>query len=230
MTTRDRTVWGDRWLGGLGLGSVLGILGIQVLSLGWLLIKGDPASFLPLGALAPALSFALALTLGLPMGLLGGLYLSEWGETGIGKFLKQLADLLSGVSLVTVGLLAWRLVHGLQASGPALGLALFLLLAPRLLANTEAVLSTRTPALREAGLALGIPRWRVALDVVLRSEVPGLGAGAFRALAFGVGGAFPLILLAFHPSPVGIGALVLLAPGCLALARVLQGASSPQER
>jgi phosphate transport system permease protein len=132
--------------------------------------------------------------------VLTGIYLSEFGETRLGRFTRFAADVLSGVPSITVGLFAyWLLVTTMKNfSALAGGVALGVLMLPTIARSTEELLKLVPRALREAALGLGAPNWRVTLFVVLRTAAPGIAVGVMLAVARIAGETAPLLFTAFN--------------------------------
>jgi phosphate transport system permease protein len=150
----------------------------------------------------------LALLFGMPIGLLGGVYLSEYGSERINFWIRFGADVLNGVPSIVWGMVAYELavmphtllgfIHiGGGFSAYAGGLALGFIMIPLVLRTTEEVLVLVPAAFREAGLALGIPRWKITVFIVLRTAIKGLVTGVLLALGRIAGETAPLMFTAF---------------------------------
>ncbi len=141
----------------------------------------------------------LACAFGIPVGVLGGVYLAEFGHNALGKTVRFAADVMSGVPSITVGIFVYAILvlsmH--RFSALAGGVALAILMLPTVMRTTEELLRLVPDALREAGLALGIPKWRVILGVVLRTGAPGIATGIMLAVARAAGETAPLLFTAF---------------------------------
>ncbi|HNX32506.1 MAG TPA: phosphate ABC transporter permease PstA [Holophaga sp.] len=146
-----------------------------------------------------AVLVGLACLLGLPVGLLGGIYLSEYGDNPFGKAIRFCADVLSGVPSITVGIFVYTLVVLAMKRFSALAgaVALAILMLPIVMRTTEELLRLVPVTLREAGLALGLPRWRVILGVVLRTGASGIATGVMLAVSRIAGETAPLLFTAF---------------------------------
>ncbi|MBI5630067.1 MAG: phosphate ABC transporter permease PstA [Elusimicrobia bacterium] len=141
----------------------------------------------------------LASALGIPVGILGGVYLAEYGRGLAGFCIRYAADVLSGVPSIVIGIFAYALIvmpmkrfSALSASA-----ALAAIMIPIVLRNTEEFVRLVPLSIREAGLALGIPRWRVILFIVIPTAGRGLITGALLAVSRIAGETAPLIFTAF---------------------------------
>jgi phosphate transport system permease protein len=141
----------------------------------------------------------LACAVGIPVGVLAGVYLAEFGGTRFGRAVRFSADVMSGVPSIAVGVFVYTLVvlSMRRFSAIAGGIALGILMLPTITRTTEELLKLVPDSLREAGLALGIPKWRVILSVVLRTGAPGIATGIMLAVARAAGETAPLLFTAF---------------------------------
>jgi phosphate transport system permease protein len=142
----------------------------------------------------------LACAVGIPIGVLAGVYLAEYGDNLFGKAVRFSADVMSGVPSIAVGIFVYTLIvlSMRRFSALAGGIALGILMLPTITRTTEELLKLVPDALREAGLALGVPRWRVILSVVLRTGAPGIATGIMLAVARAAGETAPLLFTAFN--------------------------------
>jgi phosphate transport system permease protein len=126
-------------------------------------------------------------------------YLAEFGSTRFGRAVRFSADVMSGVPSIAVGVFVYTLVvlSMRRFSALAGGIALGILMLPTITRTTEELLKLVPDSLREAGLALGIPKWRVILSVVLRTGAPGIATGIMLAVARAAGETAPLLFTAF---------------------------------
>jgi len=141
----------------------------------------------------------LASILGLPVGVLGGIWLAEYGENRAAFWVRYLADVLNGVPSIIIGIVVYGLIvlpmgtFSAYAGGAALGI----MMIPMIMRTTEELLRLVPDSLREASLALGIPRWRTTLSVVVRTASGGVITGVLLAMARVAGETAPLIFTAF---------------------------------
>ena len=142
---------------------------------------------------------ALAGALGIPIGVLGGVYLAEYGSARINSVLRFLADVLNGVPSITWGVVVYGLVV-LRFKGfstYAGGLALGLIMIPLILRTTEEVILLVPNGYREAALALGVSRWKTIVHIVMKTASKGIITGILLALARVGGETAPLLFTAF---------------------------------
>ncbi len=135
---------------------------------------------------------------GIPLGILGGLYLSE-GSGGRGRHLVRLCvEILQGVPSIVIGIVAYILlvVPMKRFSAIAGGIALGIMMLPVIVISTEEVLRLIPSELREAGIALGMPRWRVSLLVVMRTGMGGVLSGILISFSRVAGETAPLLFTA----------------------------------
>ncbi len=141
----------------------------------------------------------IAATVGVIVGVSGGVFLAEFPRHKLMPTIRMVSDVLSGIPAIVVGLVVYSLVvlTTRQFSGFAGGLALGLLMIPIVVRTTEEVLKLVPLSVREAGMALGLPQWRVILSVVLPAATAGIVTGVMLALARVAGEAAPLLFTAF---------------------------------
>jgi len=142
---------------------------------------------------------ALGSIIGIPVGVLGGVYLAEYGSSRANAMLRFIADVLNGVPSITWGVVVYGLVvlrfKGFSAY--AGGLALGLIMVPLILRTTEEVILLVPNGYREASLALGIARWKTIVHVVMKTASKGIITGILLALARIGGETAPLLFTAF---------------------------------
>jgi len=142
---------------------------------------------------------ALAGAIGIPIGVLGGVYLAEYGSARINSILRFLADVLNGVPSITWGVVVYGMVV-LRFKGfstYAGGLALGLIMIPLILRTTEEVILLVPNGYREAALALGVSRWKTIVHIVMKTASKGIITGILLALARVGGETAPLLFTAF---------------------------------
>jgi len=158
------------------------------------------------GGLLSAMVGTLILTLlatlaAVPLGLLGGIFLAEFGQDSrLANNSRFSANVLMGMPSIIVGVFAYAvLVRPLgKFSGYAGGFALFILMLPIIIRTTEDMLRLVPNTLREAALALGFPRWRVTLSIIFRAAKSGLLTGILLAVARVSGETAPLLFTALN--------------------------------
>jgi len=142
---------------------------------------------------------ALAGVIGIPIGVLGGVYLAEYGSARLNSVLRFLADVLNGVPSITWGVVVYGLVvlrfKGFSAY--AGGLSLGLIMIPLILRTTEEVVLLVPNGYREAALALGVSRWKTIVHIVMKTASKGIITGILLALARVGGETAPLLFTAF---------------------------------
>lgn len=141
----------------------------------------------------------IASAFGLPVGIGAGLFLAEQRASKLATLVRFLSDVLNGLPSIVLGIFAWQLLvrpfkHFSALAG---GIALGAMMIPLVTRATEEMIRLVPVSLREAALALGYPRWRTSLAVVLRTALPGIVTGALVAIARIAGETAPLIFTAF---------------------------------
>ncbi len=141
----------------------------------------------------------LATLFALPIGLGAGIYLSEFGHNRFGDLVRYLADVLSGVPSIVMGIFAYTLIVARQGHFSALsaGFALGVMMLPAITRTSEEMLRLVPDSLREGALALGLPRWRTTISVVLPTAAGGVITGVVLAVARVAGETAPLLFTAF---------------------------------
>lgn len=142
---------------------------------------------------------AIASLIGIPIGVLGGVYLAEYGTARANSLLRFVADVLNGVPSIIWGVVVYGLVvlRFKSFSAYAGGLALGLMMIPLIMRTTEEVLLLVPNGYREAALALGVSRWKTIVHIVMRTASKGIITGVLLALARIAGETAPLLFTAF---------------------------------
>ncbi|MEJ7616121.1 MAG: phosphate ABC transporter permease PstA [Pyrinomonadaceae bacterium] len=142
----------------------------------------------------------LASALGMPAGIAAGVYLAEFGDNWFGRIVRFVADTLTGVPSIVVGVFAYTLIvlPMKQFSAFAGGLALAIIMFPIVARTTEEMIRLVPNSLREGALALGAPQWRVITGVVLPAAASGIATGAMLAVARVTGETAPLLFTALN--------------------------------
>jgi phosphate transport system permease protein len=145
------------------------------------------------------LLIAIACAVGLPVGIGAGLYLAEQKGAKLAELVRFLADVLNGLPSIVMGIFAWQfLVRPIgHFSALAGGAAIGAMMIPLVTRTTEEMVRTVPQSLREAALALGYPRWRTSLQIVLRTAMGGIVTGVLVAVARVAGETAPLLFTAF---------------------------------
>ena len=187
----------------------------------------------PGGGMANAITGTLTLVgiacaIGVPLGILAGVFVVEFGANKFGKLVQFSADVMSGLPSIVAGLFVYALVvvpmH--RFSALAGGLALAVLMLPTVMRTTEELLRLVPDALREAALALGVPKWRTILRVVLRTAAPGIATGVVLAVARVTGETAPLLFTALNNNGWAEG---IDQPTASLTVQIYQYAGSPYE-
>ena len=140
----------------------------------------------------------MASLIGLPIGIAAGIYCAEYPTSRLTWVTRFVADVMNGTPSIVVGVFAWAWIVATQKHFSALAgsVALALLMIPMVLRTTEEMIKLVPNSLREAALALGYPRWRTSLSVVIRTTLPGIVTGALLATARIAGETAPLLFTA----------------------------------
>lgn len=141
----------------------------------------------------------IASLIAIPIGILGGIYLAEYGRARWSAWVRLAADVLVGTPSIAIGLFIYAFLvvpfHHFSAYSGAVALAVLML--PIVVRTTEGAVVLIPNGLRESGLALGLPRWRVSLQLVLPAAAPGVITGALLSVARAAGETAPLLFTAF---------------------------------
>lgn len=141
---------------------------------------------------------ALAGVIAVPIGVLTAIYLVEYGRGTLAKFVTFFVDVMTGIPSIVAGLFVlsfWILILDMGYSGFAGSMALAILMMPVVVRSTEEMLKLVPNELREASLALGVPKWRTILKVVLPTSIGGITTGVMLAVARITGETAPMLLL-----------------------------------
>ncbi|MBK3644494.1 MULTISPECIES: phosphate ABC transporter permease PstA [Streptomyces] len=141
----------------------------------------------------------LATLIAAPIGVLTAIYLVEYGRGRLAQAVTFFVDVMTGVPSIVAGLfiLSLMLIFDMQPFGFAGSLALAILMMPVVVRSTEEMLKLVPNELREASLALGVPKWRTILKVVLPTSLGGITTGIMLAIARIAGETAPVLLLVF---------------------------------
>jgi phosphate transport system permease protein len=135
----------------------------------------------------------------IPIGVMVAVYLVEYGGgTRLGKITTFMVDILTGVPSIVAALFIyalWVATLGFERSGFAVSLALVLLMIPVIVRATEEMLRIVPMDLREASYALGVPKWKTIVRIVIPTALSGIVTGVMLALARVMGETAPLLIL-----------------------------------
>ncbi|MCW2761853.1 MAG: phosphate transporter permease [Marmoricola sp.] len=142
-----------------------------------------------------------AALIAVPIGIFAAIYLIEYGKGNrLARGITFLVDVMTGIPSIVAGLFAfalWILIFGPSArAGFGGSIALALLMIPIVVRSTEEMLRLVPDDLREASYALGVPKWRTIVKVVLPTALAGIVTGVTLAIARVVGETAPLLLIA----------------------------------
>ena len=144
---------------------------------------------------------AAATVISVPIGILTAVYLVEYGNTGrMARTIRFLVDVMTGIPSIVAGLFAYALFVLFLGPGVRMGIggavALSLLMIPVVVRSCEEMLKLVPHELREASYALGVPKWRTIVKVVLPTAMAGIITGITLAIARVVGETAPLLIIA----------------------------------
>ncbi|WP_040338647.1 phosphate ABC transporter permease PstA [Candidatus Blastococcus massiliensis] len=140
----------------------------------------------------------LTTVISVPIGLLTAIYLVEYGTGRLKRAITFMVDVMTGIPSIVAGLFAYALFASFLGPGVRLGIvgavALSVLMIPVVVRSAEEVLKLVPNELREAAYALGVPKWRTIVKVVIPTAIAGLGTGVTLAIARVVGETAPLLI------------------------------------
>ena len=141
---------------------------------------------------------AVTALMSVPIGVLTAIYLVEYGRGRFAKAVSFMVDILTGVPSIVAALFIyalWVTTFGFQRVPFAVTLALVLLMIPTIVRSTEEMLKLVPNELREASYALGVPKWKTIVSIVLPTAFSGIVTGILLGLARVMGETAPLIIL-----------------------------------
>ncbi|MEU4687208.1 phosphate ABC transporter permease PstA [Actinoplanes sp. NPDC023714] len=148
----------------------------------------------------------IATLIAVPLGVLGAIYLVEYGRGRFANTVRFFVDVMTGIPSIVAGLFIlsfWVLIvspwfndGNPRFSGFAASLALTVLMLPTIVRSTEEMLRLVPGPLREGSYALGVPQWKTILKVVLPTALPGIVTGVMLAIARAAGETAPVLLVA----------------------------------
>jgi phosphate transport system permease protein len=140
----------------------------------------------------------LAAVMSIPVGLLTAVYLVEYGQGKLSRAITFFVDVMTGIPSIVAGLFAFALFALFLGPGVRMGfagaVALSVLMIPVVVRSTEEMLKIVPNELREAAYALGVPKWRTILKVVLPTSIAGIASGVTLAIARVIGETAPLLI------------------------------------
>ena len=148
-----------------------------------------------------ALMSMLGILLGAPIGVLAGTYLAEYSsKSWLGETVRFVNDILLSAPSIVLGLFVYTMVVAQMGHFSALagGIALAFIVLPVVVRTTDEMLRLVPSQMREAALSLGVPQWKVTMQVLYRSALPGIVTGILLALARISGETAPLLFSALN--------------------------------
>jgi len=141
----------------------------------------------------------LAALISVPIGLLSAIYLVEYGRGRLARWVTFLVDVMTGIPSIVAGLFAYALFEIFFGPGIRMGaagsVALSVLMIPVVVRSSEEMLKLVPNELREAAYALGVPRWRTIVKVVIPTAIAGIATGVTLAIARVIGETAPLLII-----------------------------------
>lgn len=141
----------------------------------------------------------IAIFIGVPIGLGTGIYLSEYAHQRFAYIVRFVNDVMNGIPSIVYGIFAYTVLVVPMKSFSAFsgGVALGIMMIPMIVRTSEQFIRMVPVSLREAGLALGVPKWKVIVDIVLPTSLGGIMTGIMSSLARVAGETAPLLFTAF---------------------------------
>jgi phosphate transport system permease protein len=160
---------------------------------------GEPGGGMANAIVGSGKLLLLASLVGVPVGILGGVYLAEFGGQTFSFFVRYTTDLLNGVPSIVMGIFAYTVIvlpmkHFSALAG---GVALGVMMIPIAVRTTEESLRSVPLTLREGALALGTSKWKTVATVVMPAAMRGIVTGVMLTLARVAGETAPLLFTAF---------------------------------
>jgi len=141
------------------------------------------------------ITIGLASLIGVPIGLMSGIFLSEYGESKFSVAVRFFCDVLSGIPSIVIGVFAYALItRSIGFSVTAAAFALAVIMIPILARTTEEALKLVPMSIREAAIALGIPRWKTTIKVVLSGAKKSIVTGILLSVARIAGESAPVLV------------------------------------
>jgi phosphate transport system permease protein len=146
-----------------------------------------------------------------PLGVLGAIFLIEYARgTKVARAVSFTVDILSGIPSIVAALFIYALfitIFGIGRSSIAVSCALVLLMLPTVLRSTEEMLKLVPDSLREASYALGVPKWKTIIRVVIPTAFSGISTGVVLGLARVMGETAPLLILVSYAQGINFSPL-----------------------
>ena len=167
---------------------------------------GQPGGGIVQSFIGTGLIVGMATLFSIPLGLLAGIYLSEYGNSRTAGIVRFVAEILLSTPSIVAGAFIWAVVVVALGSFSAFAgaVALTVIMWPIIARSTEEILRLVAMDLREGALALGVPRWKVILRIVIPSAGAGIFTSIMLAVARGMGETAPILLTALGNEFVNI--------------------------
>ncbi|SOJ56916.1 Phosphate transport system permease protein PstA 1 [Mycobacterium simulans] len=149
----------------------------------------------------------VAAALAVPLGLMTAVYLVEYGTSRLARVTTFMVDVLAGVPSIVAALFIfslWIATLGFQQSAFAVSLALVLLMLPVVVRSTEEMLRLVPDELREASYALGVPKWKTIVRIVIPIAMPGIVSGILLSIARVIGETAPVLVLVGYSRSINV--------------------------
>lgn len=159
---------------------------------------GEPGGGMANAIVGSAILVAIGSAFGIPIGLLAGVYLAQTEKGWFARSVRFLTEVLNGIPSIVIGVVAFIVVvlPMQRFSALAGGFALGIIMIPLVTRTTEEMIRLVPSSFREAGLALGLPRWKTTLRIILPAAFKGIFTGIFLSIARAVGETAPLLFTA----------------------------------
>jgi phosphate transport system permease protein len=189
----------------------IAVLGAPVLSVDFLthsmygVTGAQPGGGVYAALLGTVQQVGLATVIAVPIGILTAIYLVEFGRGRFAKAVTFFVDVMNGVPSIVAGLFVFSVLllgFGMRPFGAAGSIALTILMLPIVIRSAEEMIRLVPAELREASYALGVPKWRTVMKVVLPTALSGLVTSGLLAVARIVGETAPLVLLVGYASQI----------------------------
>lgn len=186
--------------------SVLVINGIEAINWNIFIYEGAPPGYEESGLkhalIGQLLLVGVATVIGVPLGILGGTYLSEYGglKSKLANTVRDISDIMMSAPSIVIGAFVYAIVVAPMGnfSGWAGIIALTIIMVPVILRTTDDMLQLVPSTLREAAFALGAPKYKVILQVVIRGAKTGILTGVLLGIARVSGETAPLLFTSFN--------------------------------
>ena len=197
---------------------------------------GEPGGGLKHAIVGSLLMVGIASLLGIPCGILGGVYLSEFGNNRLGFAVRFAADVLNGIPSIIIGVVVYAVAvlpvskatnGNITFSALAGGLALGIMMIPTIMRTTEEIVKLVPMSLREGALALGDTRWHSMIKIVLGAARGGVITGVLLAIARVAGETAPILFTAGDSLYFNVNPLQQIASLPV---RIYLSATSPDDR